>query len=109
MTERASPTTRHPVRTGVFLFLSALIAVPVFSALYRALDLFGLPGALGILIALALILSVAWIVHLLRTYGAGLTEIAVSIGRSVGDGLAANPFAAQLGRRLASPARYIRR
>src|SRR6266852_4760966 len=64
---------RHPVRhrwlTGLLLLLSAILAVPVFVALYRALDVFGLPGALGILIAVSAILAVTWVVHLARTFG----------------------------------------
>src|SRR5438128_3997262 len=95
--------------TGVLLVLALIVAVPTFRALYQAFDLFGLPGALGLLLLVAAILAVAWLVHLFRTYGAWIAPIARSIARSFGEAFAANLYLAKLGPWLRGPARLVRR
>src|SRR5439155_19841104 len=70
----SEPTVRRtgPRRrwlTGVLMALALIVAFPLFRALYEAFDLFGLPGALGVLLLLAVVLGAAWLVHLFRTYG----------------------------------------
>jgi undecaprenyl-diphosphatase len=91
------------------MILALIVAFPVFRALYEAFDLFGLPGALGILLLLAVVLGSAWLVHLFGTYGGQITSIVRSIAGSLGEALAANPYLARLGRRLHGPAMFIRR
>ncbi len=91
---------RHRLLAGIVLVVSAVIAVPVFVALYEALDLFGFPGALGVLIALAAILGVAWAVHLVRTFGEPIAIVARSVAGSLARGLEADPFVTRARRRL---------
>ena len=91
------------------MVLALVVAFPLFRALYDAFDLFGLPGALGILLLLAVVLSVAWVVHVFRTYGGQLAPVARSIAGSFREAFAANPYLARLGRWLHGPASFIRR
>ena len=95
--------------TGVFMILALIVAFPLFRALYEAFDLFGLPGALGILLLLAVVLGAAWFVHLFRTYGGRIGPVARSIAGSFGEAFTANPYLARLGRWLHGPAMFIRR
>ncbi|TMK81823.1 MAG: phosphatase PAP2 family protein [Actinobacteria bacterium] len=107
--EPARPSGPRRWRTGVLLLLSLILAVPVFRALYQALDLFGLPGALGILLVVAAVLAVAWTVHLVRTYGGSLAPFARSIAGSLREAFASNPYLARAGRPLAGPWGLVRR
>jgi len=75
----------------------------VFVALYRALDVFGLPGALGILIAVSAILAVTWVVHLARTFAGTIVLVARSVLGSIGHGLQGDRYVAGAERRLARP------
>jgi membrane-associated phospholipid phosphatase len=100
---------RHRGRTLVVLVLVALLGVPAFVGLYTAFDLFGLAGALVVLIVFALILGVAGLVQLLRTFAPELGKLARSTGSAIRGGLAAQPPIARLGDRLAPAGRLIRR
>src|SRR5689334_9097500 len=95
---------RHPWLTAVLLILSAAVALPLFGALYRGFDVFGFPGALGVLIAIGLVLAVAWFVHLIRTFGEPFVAVIVSVATSVGHGLREDPYIVGAERRLAAPA-----
>jgi hypothetical protein len=94
---------RHPWLTAVLLILSAAVALPLFGALYRGFDVFGFPGALGVLIAIGLVLAVAWFVHLIRTFGEPFVAVIVSVATSVGHGLREDPYIVGAERRLAAP------
>src|SRR5438128_5650332 len=107
--ESARPSGPRRWRTGILLLLSLILAVPVFRALYQALDLFGLPGALGILLVVAAVLAVAWTVHLARTYGALLAPVARSIAGSFREAITSNPYLARGGRPFARPWALVRR
>ncbi len=110
MSDRPGPAAnRHRWRTGLLLLTSLILAVPVFRALYQAFDLFGLPGAIGILLVLAAVLGVAWVVHLVRTYAGLLAPVARSIAGSLREAFVANPYLARAGRSLARPWRVVRR
>src|SRR2546426_5983035 len=90
--------------TAVFMILALIVAFPLFRALYEAFDLFGLPGALGILLLLAVVLGAAWLVHLFRTYGGRIRPVARSIARSFREAFAAHPYLVRLGRWFHGPA-----
>ena len=89
--------------------LGLIVAFPLFRALYEAFDLFGLPGALGVLLLLAVVLGAAWLVHLFRTYGGQIAPIARSIAGSLSEAFTANPYLSRLGRWLHGPASFLRR
>jgi len=92
----------------VLLVLAVIVAFPVFRALYRAFDLFGLPGPLGLLLLLAAVLGVAGLVHLFRTFGGWIAPVARSVAGSFGEAFAANPYLTRLGGWLRGPARLVR-
>src|SRR5262249_39317689 len=100
---------RHRWRTGALLLLSLIVAVPVFRALYQAFDLFGLPGALGILVIVAAVLPLAWIVPLVRTYGGLVAPVVGSIAASLREAFAANPYLAAAAKATARPRAVVRR
>ncbi len=100
---------RHRGRTLFLLVLSAAVGVPLFSGLYTAFDLFGLTGALGLLLVAGLILLVAWLVHLLRTFAPEVGSLLRSLGAASRQALAAQLPLARLGARLAPLGRSVRR
>src|SRR2546426_8238836 len=95
--------------TGVLMALALIVAFPLFRALYEAFDLFGLPGALGVLLLLAVVLGAAWLVHLFRTYGGQIAPIARSIAGSLSEAFTTSPYLSRLGRWLHGPASFLRR
>jgi membrane-associated phospholipid phosphatase len=111
--ERSHPNKHHRWLTGLLLVASLALAIPLFVALYRAFDIFGFPGALGVLIAIGLILAVAWFVHLIRTFGGPFVAVVGSVATSVAHGVQGDPFVSEAERRLAGPTarplEYVRR
>jgi len=95
--------------TAIGLTLSALIAVPLLGLLYRGFDVLGLPGALAVLIGVMAVLAVAWVVHLIRTFGDAFLRVLSSIGSSLVDALEANEYVTSWGRRLGRPLAFLRR
>src|SRR2546427_4234923 len=89
--------------------LGLIVAFPLFRALYEAFDLFGLPGALGVLLLLVVVLGAAWLVHLFRTYGGQIAPIARSIPGALSEAFTAKPYLSRLGRRLSGPASFLPR
>ena len=102
-------TRSHRRRTFVALVLSAILGLPLLFGLYTAFDLFGLVGGLGFVIVLGLIMSVAWFVHLSRTFAPEINVFLRSLGSGIWQGFAAQPAFAPLGRRLTPVGRFIRR
>src|SRR6266571_4955826 len=107
MPERSRPRRRW--LTAILLVLSAVVSVPVFIALYQAFDLFGLPGALGVLIGVSAVLIVAWLVHAIRAFGGPVLVVARSIGGSLTTGLREDPYIKRTRARLARPIGFLRR
>src|SRR2546425_5914550 len=95
--------------TGVFMILALIVAFPLFRALYEAFDLFGLPGALGILLLLAVVLGAAWLVHLFPTYGGRVGSVPPSLAATLGEAVAHHPYLGRLGRWPHRPAMFFRR
>src|SRR2546422_10735937 len=90
--------------TGVFMILALIVAFPLFRALYEAFDLFGLPGALGILLLLVVVLGAAWLLHLFRTYGPQIAPIPRSIAGALDEAATASPSLSSVGRSPHGPA-----
>jgi membrane-associated phospholipid phosphatase len=99
----------HRGRTLVALLLAAAIGIPLLLGLYTAFDLFGLVGGLGFVVVVGLIMAVAWIVHLARTFAPEIGVILRSLGTGISAGLAAQPSLAPIGARLAPMGRFLRR
>ena len=99
----------HRGRTFLALVLSAVLGIPLLFGLYTAFDLFGLVGGLGFVIVLGLIVSVAWIVHLARTFAPEIGAFFRSLGAGIAEGFAAQASLVSLGRRLAPVGRSVRR
>src|SRR3989454_10219006 len=76
--------------TGVFMILALIVAFPLFRALYEAFDLFGLPGALGVLL-LAVVLGAAWLLPLFPTPRGTIAPIARPTARALCGGVATQP------------------
>src|SRR2546422_10637234 len=90
--------------TGVLMILALIVAFPLFRALYEAFDLFGLPGALGILLLLVVVLGAAWLVHLFRTHRPQIPPIAPPIAGSLSEAFTCSPLPSTLWRLLRRPA-----
>jgi membrane-associated phospholipid phosphatase len=99
----------HRGRTLFLLLLAAAFGLPSFFGLYTAFDLFGLTGALGFLFVIALILLIAWLVHLLRTFAPEAAAFLRSTGSAVGHALAAQPALHRFVVRLAPLGGFVRR
>jgi membrane-associated phospholipid phosphatase len=95
--------------TAIWLMLSAVIAVPLFGLLYQAFDVLGLPGALALLIGVGLVLAVAWLIHLIRTFGDAFVAAGRSVGSSLLEALEANRYVEAAGKRLARPLAFVRK
>src|SRR5947207_14784175 len=106
---KAHPTARKRWVTALWLTLSAVIAVPLFGLLYQAFDVLGLPGALALLIGVGVVLAVAWVIHLVRTFGDALLAAGRSVGSSLVEALEANQYVEAAGKRLARPLSILRR
>src|SRR5436309_14730985 len=94
----------HRGRTLVALLVSAAVGLPLLFGLYTAFDLFGLVGGLGFVVALGVIVSVAWFVHFARTFAAESGVFLRSLGSGISQRLADHPSLVPMWRRLA-PAR----
>src|SRR5436309_3710852 len=99
----------HRGRTLVALLVSAAVGLPLLFGLYTAFDLFGLVGGLGFVVALGVIVSVAWFVHFARTFAPEIGVFLRSLGSGISQGLAAQPSLVPVGRRLAPAGRLVRR
>ena len=99
----------HRGRTLFLLLLAAAIGVPLFFGLYTTFDLFGLTGALGFLLVIGLVLLVAWLVHLLRTFEPDVGAFLRSTGSAIRRALAAQPALARFAARLAPLGRFLGR
>ena len=85
------------------------MGIPLLLGLYSAFDLFGLVGGLGFVVVLSLIVSVAWMVHLARTFAPEIGAFLRSLEVGISAGLAAQPSLAPIRRRLAPVGRFIGR
>ena len=99
----------HRGRTLAALLLAAAVGIPLLLGLYSAFDLFGLVGGLGFVVVLSLIVSVAWMVHLARTFAPEIGAFLRSLEVGISAGLAAQPSLAPIRRRLAPVGRFIGR
>src|SRR5262249_9883560 len=105
---RAHPP-RHRGRTLFLLLLAALLGVPGFFGLYTALDLLGLVGALAFILVLGLILLVAWLVHVSRTFAPEIRTFIRSFVQRIVRAVRDQPPLMRFGRRLHPAARFVRR
>lgn len=99
----------HRGRTLFLLLLGAALGIPLFLGLFAAFDLFGLTGALGFLLVFGLIMLIAWLVHLLRTFGPEMATFVRATGSTIAGALRAQPSFAGLAARLARFGRFVRR
>lgn len=106
---RVRSTARRRWLTATWLTLSALIAVPLFGLLYQGFDVLGLPGGLAVLIGVTVVLAIAWVIHLVRTFGEAFLRAGRSLGTSLVQALEANDYIEAAGKRLARPLAYVRR